>query len=454
MSSIVQYFDKIDNLFHISPSATKLYWKLVAQADAQGNIQESYRSLAFRTGMSVNTIREASAELTLAELVKMNVIGIKTSFAICYFQPTVSNFDTKQQQSVSNFDTKQQQSVSNFDTKQQQSVSNFDTPATTQKPTVSNFDTVETRNTQTVSNFDTKQQQSVSNFDTPATTQKPTVSNFDTVETRNTQTVSNFDTKQQKSVSNFDTLATTQKPTVSNFDTVETRNTQSVSNFDTKQQQSVSNFDTLATTQKPTISNFDTVETRNTQSVSNFDTQFAVNNNNINIKDIIINPITENENLDFLYKVDFQTKVAIQLKNPNYASGLIHEFQNKNSQKDYENPFKAEQHFWNWLSKVRENYAYQTKCHNTYQTIATNQAKKKWLQVAEMVKNRGLDNSLIRSVRILSQENNKLIAEVASPKVVEQLEAEPLFTHYSQAFKSCFGENILLEYTLRQQKKN
>ena len=362
MLSIIQHFDEIDNHCHISPSATKLYWKLVAQADIQGQIQESYRSLASRTAMSVNTIRDAAAELITSELLEISVIATKTYFAISYFQSTVSNFDTEQQ--------------------------------------------------------------SVSKFDTLTINQKANIPNFDIVKPENAQAVSNFNTEQQHSVSKNDILTVYQKSTVSNFDTKQQRN---ISKFDTPYQQTVSKFDT-----KPAVNN---------------------NNNKFN-NNIIINPIAENENLDFLSKPDFQTKVAMQLKNPNYASGLIHEFQNKNSQKDYENPFKAEQHFWNWLSKVRENYAYQTKCHNTYQTIATNQAKEKWLQVAEILKSKGFDDSLIRSVRIVNQENNKLIVEVASPNVIEKLEEEPLFLHYSEAFKSCFGKYILLEYTLQKSKKN
>lgn len=179
MFSIIQHFDEIDNHCHISPSATKLYWKLVAQADIQGQIQESYRSLASRTAMSVNTIRDAAAELITSELLEISVIATKTYFAIAYFQSTVSNFDTEQQ-----------------------SVSKIDTLTINQKANIPNFDIVKPENAQAVSNFNTEQQRSVSKNDILTVYQKSTVSNFDTKQQRN---ISKFDTQYQQTVSKFDT---------------------------------------------------------------------------------------------------------------------------------------------------------------------------------------------------------------------------------------------------------
>ncbi len=408
MKSIIQYFDQIDKVHHIHPSATKLYWKLVAKADTNGAVEDSFRSLVQQTRLSINTIREASATLVQLNLIHITLKKGKTSFKILYFQ--------------------------------QEPVSIFDTLQVSPRPTVSKTDTL---NSKTVSKIDTAEifpTQSVSKIDTPIPTIETSVSKTDTP---NSITVSKTDTVEifpTQSVSKIDTPTPTIETSVSKIDTPTPTIETSVSKIDTPNSITVSKIDT------PTL--------KNAKTVSKIDTRFAVNNNNNITKEIIIiNPSIENQNLGFLLEVDFQTKVAIQLKNPNYASGLIYEFQNKNFKNIYENTFKAEQHFWNWLSKVRDNYAYQTRCHDVHQTIQLNQAKEKWLQIASDVAAMGFDNSPIIAARIKKQDADKIIVEVPSPNTVELLEEEPLLAPFFESFKKYFGEKILLEYELMKHGK-
>jgi hypothetical protein len=332
----------------------------------------------------------------------------------------------------------------------QETVSKFDTHPIFPTPSVSIFDTPKPATEMAVSKIDTPNPSTVLKIDTLPIFPIPSVSIFDTPKPTTEVTVSKIDTLNPSTVSKIDTHPIFPTPSVSKIDTPEPVTEVTVSKFDTLNPSTVSKIDTRPIFPTPSVSIFDTPTPKNTKTVSNFDTAKAVNNNNNITKEIIIiNPKIENSNLEFLFQSDFKTKVAIQLKNPNYASGLIHEFQNKNSHKAYEDTFKAEQHFWNWLSKVRDNYAYQTKCHDIYQTVCLNQAKEKWLQIAADIEAIGFDNSPILTSRIKKQDANKIIVEVPSPNTIEQLEEEPLFPQFFKTFKKYFGEKTLLEYELK-----
>jgi hypothetical protein len=171
MNSIIQNFDQIDIHCHISPSATKLYWKLVAKADLKGNIEESYRNLAQQTRLSTNTIREASATLVQANLIHTTLMNGKTHFKILYFsQNTVSNFDTPEPAT--------EMTVSKIDTPNPSIVSKIDTLPIFLTPSVSIFDTPEPVTEVTVSKFDTLNPSTVSKIDTLPIFPTPSVSIF------------------------------------------------------------------------------------------------------------------------------------------------------------------------------------------------------------------------------------------------------------------------------------